>query len=49
MGKFKLEGETITLTYPNGVFQIFKINRNPVYGVGTIYLDFADDRYFLIS
>lgn len=47
MGNLKLEGDTIMLIYPDGKKEIYKMEKNPNYIVGTIFIDFNHERFFL--
>lgn len=47
MNKFRFEGEQIVLTFFDGTYQVYKINKSPIYGIGTTFFDYNGERYFL--
>jgi hypothetical protein len=47
MNNFKLDNDKITLTYLNGTIEIYSQRKIPTYIIGTIYIDYLGERYFL--
>lgn len=49
MNKIKFENDSLILTLNNDVIEVYKQTKIPMYSVGSVFIDYKDIRYFLIS